>query len=212
MAEKVRAVIICGSPEADIDFIKSFVRENDYVMCADNGYNTAKKAGIIPDIFVGDFDSYKGVVEKSVEVVRLNTHKDDTDTMHCAELAARYGFKKAALLAATGARLDHTLANFNVLKFFAEHEIEASVNTRTETVHFHTVGEYTYNKLNGRTFSLIPFCCESAVVSFEGNVEYPAQELELSSSQVTGVSNIFKSDSVKINILKGNVLVVVNLI
>lgn len=210
MAEKERCIIICGSPETDIEFIKNYVKKEDFVICADSGYKTALKAGIIPDIYVGDFDSYNGKVKDGVKVIKLNTHKDDTDSMHCAEICAEMGFEKAVLLSATGARLDHTLANLNVLKYLYENNVSASICSFDETVNYLRTGEYTYNNLKDRTFSIIPFCCEEARVSYFGEVEYPADNLLLSSSQVIGISNIFRNNRVKIKILSGNVLIVVN--
>lgn len=208
MAEKIRCVIICGSPEYDADFVKSFINFNDYVMCADSGYKTAVSLGIKPDLFVGDFDSYNGTVGEDVECVKLNTHKDDTDTMHCADLAVKKEFKKVVLLCATGARIDHTLGNFCVLKYLSENNVEASIENPYETVQFLSRGEYIYNK-KGCTFSIIPFACESVTISFEGDVEYPADNLVISSSAVIGVSNVFNADGVKVRIIEGNALFIV---
>ncbi len=210
MAEKERCIIICGSPEADTEFIKNFVNKKDFVMCADSGYKTALDAGVVPDVFVGDFDSYKGGIKDGIKVVKLNTHKDDTDSMHCAQVAVEMGFNEAVLLCATGARLDHTLANLNVLRFLSDNGVSASVESALETVNYGSVGEYTYNNMKDLTFSVIPFCCDKAEVSYIGDVEYPADKLILSSSLVIGVSNVFLSESVKIRILSGSVLIVVN--
>ena len=211
MAEKVRCVIICGSPEYDTEFIKSFINtETDYIICADRGYMTAAEASVKPDLFVGDFDSFGGNVESDIEVIKLNTHKDDTDSMHCAAVAIEKGFKKVVLLAATGERLDHTLANICVLKYLSENGASASIENKKETVQFLPEGEYIYNGCNNKTFSVIPFGCESALVTYEGEVEYPAENLVLKSSLVVGVSNIFRSDSVKINVFSGNAVIIVN--
>jgi thiamine pyrophosphokinase len=210
MAEKIRCVIICGSPDADISFIKGFVKPDDYVMCADNGYNTAIKAGIKPDIFVGDFDSFSGKLSDDIEVVKLKTHKDDSDSMHCAALAVEKDFNEVALLGADGARLDHTLANLYVLKFLYENNITAYLENEKETVQFLGVGEYTYNKVKGKTFSVFPFSGECCEISYKGKVEYPASFLELVSSEVKGLSNIFLEDNIKVQIHSGNALIVIN--
>lgn len=210
MAEKVRCVIICASPEADINFIKDFVKSGDYIMCADNGYNTALKAGVNPDLYVGDFDSFSGELSEEIDVVKLNTHKDDSDSMHCASLAVEKGFKEVALVAADGGRLDHTLANFYVLKFLYENNVTAYLENEKERVQFLGAGEYTYSKVKGKTFSLFPFACEECRVSYEGKVEYPAKDLKLVSSEVKGLSDIFLDDNVKVHIHSGNALIVIN--
>lgn len=56
----MRCTIIAGSPEADIDFISEQVKDCNYLICADKGYEYAKKAGAKPNLIVGDFDSYSG--------------------------------------------------------------------------------------------------------------------------------------------------------
>ena len=211
MAEKVRCVIICGSPERDTDFIKSFVKpETDYIICADSGYETALKAGITPDLFVGDFDSYSGVIADNTEIIKLNTIKDDTDTMHCAEVALNKGFKNVVLLSATGGRFDHTIANMCVLKYLCKNGVSASVESVSESIIFSDGGERRFKNLCGKTFSVIPFGCESAVVSYIGDVEYTAEELELKSDDVLGVSNVFKNNDVNIKISGGEALIIIN--
>lgn len=38
----MRCTIIAGSPEADIDFISEQVKDCNYLICADKGYEYAK--------------------------------------------------------------------------------------------------------------------------------------------------------------------------
>ena len=54
----MRCVIISGSPDTDISFIKQVVKSNDYVICADQGYHFTKEANIKPDLIIGEFDSF----------------------------------------------------------------------------------------------------------------------------------------------------------
>ena len=55
--ENMRAVIISGGAVTDYDYIKAHIENNDMVICADSGYDHAKRMGIVPDVVVGDFDS-----------------------------------------------------------------------------------------------------------------------------------------------------------
>ena len=210
MAEKVRCVIICGSPETNTEFIRKFVNPDDYVMCADSGYNNAVKAGVTPDLCVGDFDSLRGEIKSGIETVTLNTRKDDSDTMHCASLAVEKGFKEVVLLGADGGRLDHTLANFYVLEYLFNNKARAYLENEKEQVQFLGAGEYTYSKVKGKTFSVFPFSCTSCRVTYEGGCEYPASGLVLVSSEGRGLSNVFSDDEVKIIVHSGNALIFVN--
>ena len=71
-----------------------------------------------------------------------------------------------------------------------------------------SVGEHSFNNLEGYTFSVFPFGCNEVIVSYEGDVEYKAQSLTLCSSNPMGVSNIFLSDNVKIIVKQGYALIV----
>lgn len=208
MAEKksVRCIIISGCPCADSQFIKDFIKAEDYVICADNGYSYAKQFYIIPNLIVGDFDSFEGTLPET-EIITLQTHKDDTDTAHCAKVAIERGFKKVVILGALGGRNDHSFANLCVLQYLDENGVEGIIIDKKETVEFKGKGIYEYKNLKGKTFSVFPFACNEAVVSYYGKCEYQAESLKLKSSLAMGVSNIFRSDEVKIEVKEGNVLI-----
>lgn len=208
MAEKnsMRCVIIAGGSCADLGFIKTFIKPDDYVICADSGYNYAKQINIVPNLIVGDFDSYDGVLPET-EIITLNTHKDDTDTAHCAKVAVERGFKEIIILGALGGRNDHSFANFCLLQYLNENNVEAKLADKNETVQFKPEGIYEYNNLKDKTFSVFPFACNEAVVSYYGECEYPVQNLTLKSSETMGISNVFRSNSVKIEVNQGKVLI-----
>jgi len=209
MAEKAvkRCVIVCASPDADAEFIKSVIRFDDYVIAADGGMSALNKAGIVPSLFVGDFDSYSGALSDNVEVIRLKTRKDDTDSSHCAEIAVQRGYKEVVLLGASGGDTSHTFSNFAVLSYLCDNNVPASMLDKRECIRVLNEGKYAYNGLSGTTFSVFPFGCESVVVSYEGDVEYPADDLEIFENSSLGKSNIFNSDNVNIVIKKGKALV-----
>ena len=209
MAEKAkpRCVIVCASPDTEIDYISRSVKADDYVIAADGGMVLLSKAGIIPDLFVGDFDSFKGIVPEGVEVIRLNTHKDDTDSMHCASVAVSRGYKEVVLLGASGGSMPHTFSNYCVLSFLGDNGVKAALSDKSEDVRVLSEGEYSYSGLDGFGFSVFPFGCDSAVVSYIGGVEYPATDLTLYENSSLGKSNVFRSDEVKIAVKKGKVIV-----
>lgn len=207
--KSAKCVIISGAPDCSTDYIKSNISENDFIICADGGYKYAQKCNIKPDLLVGDFDSYGGSVDENIQVVRLNVHKDDTDTMHCAQIALEKGFKEVVILSAIGGRIDHSFANISVLQYFAKNNVSAKIITENEILTVATSGESLFENLKGYTFSVFPFGCGSVTVSYEGKVGYKAKSLTLYSSCPMGVSNVFQSDSVKIIVEQGNALIVV---
>ena len=134
VAKNARCVIIAGSPDADIGFIKTAVSGGDYVICADKGYKYAHAAGITPDLIVGDFDSYIGELPPDVDTVRLNVRKDYSDTYVCARYAVDQGFKDIAVLGATGGRLDHSYANLCLLEYLGDNGARACLMSEKEKI------------------------------------------------------------------------------
>lgn len=206
MADKVnetrRCVIIAGSPEADADFIRRAVTQCDFVMCADSGYAAALKAGVTPNIIVGDFDSYTGALPEGCELIRLRPEKDDTDTFHCVSLALKRGFSRFAFLAATGGRIDHTLANLCILEHLALRGAQGVILSDKETVLLLTEGTHCFYGRRGQTFSVFPFGCQSVTLTYKG-AYYSLDHGILTHSFPMGISNVFVSDEAAITVHKG---------
>ena len=212
MAEKniKRCVIVCASPDAEAEYIKSLIGPDDYLIAADGGMSILNRAGIIPDLFVGDFDSFSGIVPEGTEVIRLNVRKDYTDSMRCASIAVERGFKELMLLGAAGGAASHTFSNYSVLSFLADNNVNAVMRDKNERVRVLSAGEYRFNNLNGCEFSLFPFGCDEAVVSYKGAVEYPAENLAIRENSSIGKSNVFRSDDIRLVISKGKAIIYVN--
>ena len=204
-----RCVVIAGAPGADAAYIKAALRPLDYIICADRGYQTAVEAGVTPNLLVGDFDSYQGGLPRGVEIIRLNPEKDDTDTLHCVKTALERGFTDFILLAATGGRLDHTLANLSVTEYLTDrgtHCIILSENEKTELL---TEGRHIYSGCKGLTFSVFPYGCQIVVLSYNG-AYYPLDHGVLTHSTAMGVSNVFTADTSEITVHEGRALLIIN--
>ncbi len=210
MAEKElkNCAIICGAPGADIEFLRSQLHKYSYIICADSGYKYAKELNIIPDLIVGDFDSYFGDLPDT-EVIRLNTHKDDTDTIHCCKEAITRDFEDVTLFCALGGRFDHSYANLCSLKYLSDFGVNGRIVSKTETIEYKEVGEYTYKNLKDKTFSVFPFACNEANVTYVGKCEYPLKNSYLNTSLAVGVSNVFRDNKVTIKVNQGSVLIII---
>ena len=92
-------------------------REGDLVIAADAGYQACLRAGIVPDLLLGDFDSMDPPADFS-HVRRLPVEKDDTDTLAALRTGLEAGCGEFHIYGGTGGkRLDHTLANLQSLLF-----------------------------------------------------------------------------------------------
>ena len=59
----MRCVIISGSPDTSVEEIKNLCTDDDFIVCADSGYTFARKAGLNPDLIIGDFDEAKPFID-----------------------------------------------------------------------------------------------------------------------------------------------------
>ena len=109
----MRAVIIGNGDIKDYQYIKSKI--NDFIICADGGYNHAEKMGIVPDVLIGDFDSAKNF-EKVKDRIEYPKRKDFTDGELAVAYAVDNGYEDIVLIAMTGDRFDHSIADILLLE------------------------------------------------------------------------------------------------
>ena len=116
----MQTVIFCnGDLCSSREHIFSIASETDFIIAADGGANHLKKYNLKPQLIVGDMDSISEqslINDKTIEKITYNTDKDQTDTELATIEAFKRGFSHITLIAATGKRLDHTLANLELLK------------------------------------------------------------------------------------------------
>ncbi len=201
----MRCVIISGSPDTNVEEIKSLCTSDDFIVCADSGYSFAKKAGLTPNLIIGDFDSLKEELPQNTEVVKLNTHKDDTDTEHCVMECIRRGYKDFLLLGSIGGRTDHTFANIATLAFLSEYKYNGIARNNGEEIRILKEGSYEMNNKKGLIFSVFPYGCESVNVTYKG-AEYMLNNKTLTYNVSRGISNVFVDDEAEITINRGRAI------
>ncbi|MDR1028047.1 MAG: thiamine diphosphokinase [Clostridiales Family XIII bacterium] len=120
---KTRCVIIAAyqsAPRADL----SDIGPRDLIVCADGGYAHAQACGVVPHAIIGDFDSLEhapsSAGDAGVEVIRLDTDKDRTDTLECVRYGIGKGFEDFLIIGGLGGRLDHSIANIQTLSFLTD--------------------------------------------------------------------------------------------
>jgi thiamine pyrophosphokinase len=97
------------------------LRAGDFLIAADRGYETLRRAGIAPDLIMGDFDSL-GFTPEGENVLPHSPIKDDTDLLLAIRWAMERGWRRFVIYGALGGRrLDQTVASFQTLRFLAEH-------------------------------------------------------------------------------------------
>ena len=197
----MRAIIVCGGdcppellPQRSAD---------TYIIAADSGLKHLQRAGIAPDLVIGDFDSL-GYTPEGAEV--LPTHKDDTDLIAAARCAISAGAQELVFYGALGgARFSHSLAAVQALGFAAEQGAGASLVDARCTVRV-LRGERRYPA--GTRGLLSVFALTGAACVTLRGLEYPLERHTLTPLFPLGVSNAFTGAEAVITVHSGTVILV----
>ena len=200
------AHIFAGGEIKDLSFIS--ISSGDMVICADSGLKYAEKLGIMPDIVVGDFDSYDGILPENAEIIRSVPEKDDTDTLLALRIAIERGADNVRIYGAFGGRLDHTAANIQTLRFACEHGCTAVLEDADNIAVCQQSGEKEYPKRDGWYFSVFALDSRITVKSMTG-VKYPLENYTMTNSFPIGVSNEITADKAVLSI-DGSALVIMS--
>ncbi len=200
----MKCAIFAGGEIKDLSFIDV---SDDFVICADSGYKYAEKLGIVPDMIMGDFDSYTDELPENVEIYRSIPEKDDTDTMLAVKTAISRGFTEIVLYGALGKRFDHTFANVQTLLYAYENGCNMRIADADNEITLQSAGGVYYPKRDGWYFSIFALT-DTVIISEYSGVKYPLENYTLTSSFPVGVSNEITADSAFLKISSGIVLVI----
>lgn len=123
IVSKADCAIFAAGDEVDPAIVRSYIQPNTFIITADAGYSACVRCGFSPNLLVGDFDSQAAPITDA-ETIKLNPVKDDTDTAVAFQEAVKRGFRRIVLFGATGGRLDHSYANFDLCALAAEQGVE----------------------------------------------------------------------------------------
>lgn len=197
--------IFAGGEIKDPSFIK--IGAEDFIICADRGYSHARALGIVPDIIVGDFDSYTDKLPENIEIHRSIPEKDDTDAMLAVKLAIENGAEKILLYGALGGRFDHTVANIQTLTYIHNQGCEGIIEDYDNIITVQGEGEYCYPVMEGWYFSLFALTDKLHINQLSG-VKYPLSDYLLTNGFPLGVSNEITSSEAVLKIKSGLALIV----
>ena len=177
------------------------------ILCADGGYDAALKLGLKPDLLIGDLDSIRSETDVCCPVKHHPAEKDETDTM----LAVWYGRDRGCTEfhiygAFGGARLDHSIANLQMLHHMAEQGLHGTLYDGGTAVTVQTAGTVCYPRTKGylSLFSLTDECTGLTVTG----VKYPLEQGRLTNAFPLGVSNEILAENAEITLESGVLLIV----
>jgi thiamine pyrophosphokinase len=176
------------------------------IVAADGGANAARRAGIRPDVIIGDLDSIlPGTRKKFRDVLLVRVRRqDNTDLEKALDFISAAGPAAVAVAGATGGRIDFTLGNLSVFWnytrsldiMFVGDGWRAFPAGRRRTVH----------ASRGTTVSLLPFgTCRG--ITLRG-LRYPLKGAAMRPGEI-GVSNVVRTSPFSVTVRRGRMLLVI---
>ncbi len=210
---KTHALIVAGGLPPSRELLKSEIARADIIIAADSGAEALKGVDISALTLVGDFDSIapetlEVLRQKKAQVLKSDTHKDETDTLLAMDAAIVRGAKTVTVLGALGKRLDHAYANIALLLYAKKRGIKAELKDDEAWI-FLLDRETKFSvkpHANVSVFSVTKRC----VFSASEGLEYPLDHLTIYRSKPIGVSNVAVKSQICIRKTSGTALVIVS--
>ncbi|MDO4452375.1 MAG: thiamine diphosphokinase [Lachnospiraceae bacterium] len=209
------AVIVSGGMLQE-EFVSAKLRELEYdvLIGVDRGVEFLYRHQIRPNYIVGDFDSLSEEIVQfyrentDVFIRKFNPEKDFSDTEIAVHQALELNCEELILLGATGNRIDHVLANIQVLAIPHRKGVHAEIideNNRIYLIEHETVLEKA--KMYGKYFSVFPLdrCIEKFSIV---GAKYPLHNHRLCPYDSLCVSNQAEEEQVKITFSEGIVILI----
>lgn len=182
------------------------ISPEDFVICADGGYDCCMAKGIVPDLAVGDWDSVSAV-PVDCERVDLPVDKDDTDTLAALRIGIEKGYEEFHVYCGTGGRIDHTLANMQCLVFLAKQGKRGFLFDEKSVVTAVTDGKLRFPAAAKGDVSVFAADGTAQGVDIKG-LKYTLENAEMTADFPVGVSNSFVGQESVIAVKKGTLFVV----
>ncbi|MCI1219219.1 MAG: thiamine diphosphokinase [Bifidobacterium sp.] len=178
-------------PDLPADLLAGIPRP--LVIAADAGFDHARADNISADIVIGDFDSVQGSIPDDERTLRLPAQKDDPDMLSALKVGWNRGAREFHILGALGGRIDHTIANIQLMGLLSRHGGIGFLYGEGTIVTAITDGELAFQAHAAVPGGMVSVFAQSdsARDVNEPGLKYQLRHATLTNSVVQGVSNEF---------------------
>ncbi|WP_091483857.1 thiamine diphosphokinase [Gracilibacillus orientalis] len=153
--------IVAGGPEKALASLISYQDDVDIWIGADLGASYLLRNQLPIDIAIGDFDSIdleeKELIKQQANIFReFPVEKNETDLELAVEAALSYHPASIFLFGVTAGRLDHELANIQMLYRLIEKNVSAKIIDHKNILSIYKPGEYDVQANSSELVSFIP--------------------------------------------------------
>ena len=180
--------------------------KEDFIICADGGYEYRNMLGREADMVVGDFDSLGRVPEEENRII-LPCEKADTDMAVAVSEGLKRGYRHFVLFGALGGeRIDHSIGNIQLLKYIAMQGATGEIHHEKNRFIAFSDGEITLDETLSGYASVFSLSDESRGVTIR-DLKYETDNITMYNHLTRGLSNEFIGKKGRISVKDGILLV-----
>ncbi|MEH7389151.1 thiamine diphosphokinase [Bacillus sp. JJ1474] len=207
--------ILAGGPVTLLPNLSIYKQEGDIWVGVDRGVLPLLSFEIHPSIAFGDFDSVSDeemamIEEHIADLKRYMPEKDETDM----ELALNWAIKQKPelirIFGATGGRLDHFLANIQLLvkPLLQDEDTQIEIIDQSNIIYIRGPGNHEIRRnLQFKYVSFIPLTMEITGLTLKG-FKYPLKDQHVPMGSTLCISNELINDIGNFLFSKGIIMVV----
>lgn len=202
-----RRCVIIGGGDCSAEILKKNISAEDFIICADSGFDIATESGFTPDLLIGDFDSIKAIPD-NVNKITLPVEKDITDTVAVFNEGVERGFNSFVLLGGTGGRFEHTFANISLMANASKSCITFEIIDNKHIFRSITNSSIKIKRKNNQQVSVFAFGDRAFGVTLKG-FHYPLWDYTLDPfNGALGTSNDIVEDYGEISVSNGTLIII----
>ena len=200
-------LIIANGQKENKTFIKSAAKDSDFILALDGGADISLKAGIMPNLVIGDLDSISENAKNKIgrEKLLKVSRQDNTDLEKGLDFARYFKVPNITIICAQGGRLDFTLSNFSSVFNYID---KANIVFKTSSCDIYPLKKSKkFECKKGTKISLMPMGNITGLTL--KNLKYSLKNATFKIGQ-TAVSNIALKNTFEVSFKKGQLLVIIN--
>lgn len=208
--------IVIGAGDLTVGSIN--VSEDDLVIAVDGGLNYCSVLEVEPDMILGDFDSVSSeqkeallLLQKQIpdRVIVLKPEKDDTDMLAALKYGLELGYTNFQIYAATGGRLEHTIANIQCLLYLKNRDAVGYLMDGSGMIFVMQNEEVRLRNTLEGYLSLFAMGKSAKGVTIKG-MKYELEQDTLTNDFPLGISNEFIGEEAVIRVEDGELVCIIN--
>lgn len=208
----MRALLVCAAPYAgNPSEVARLSNHHDLIVAVDGGGALCLRAGLVPHLAIGDFDSLsaedlEGFTSAGVEILRFPSQKDASDLELALQVVTDRGAKSVTITGALSGRLDHSLAAVGVLSRASDEVVVDLVEPGLRGWLLTADGRAAVSlDGDGATVSVLAASAPARVAV--SSARWSGDSIELRALDSRGLSNLIERSPMRVTVTHGAVLV-----